>query len=213
AILGRPGISTPALAERVRRQLAGAGVEVVTPDQWASQQPASQDYQSVLGSLAGLLAGIAGLAAIFVLSSMFTLVVLRRRRELALLRAVGATPNQVRRLVVGEALLMSAIAAAIGGTAGWPVGARLGRAMSDSGIVPPIHMVFDPIPLGLAAVAGIAITVLSVLLAAWRAGRISPLEALGEASLDRSGIGRPRLIVGLGFLAVGLAVLGVSSAV
>ena len=51
--------------------------------------------------------GIAGAVALFVVAGTFALAIAQRRRENAVLRALGATPRQVRRLIAGEALLVS----------------------------------------------------------------------------------------------------------
>ena len=50
---------------------------------------------------------LAAFVAIFVVASTFALSVQQRHRELALFRAIGSTPRQVRRMVAGEALLIS----------------------------------------------------------------------------------------------------------
>ena len=55
-------------------------------------------------SLLGVTSGLAGFVAIFVVAGTFAYAVAARRRELGLLRTVGATPRQARRLVLGEAL-------------------------------------------------------------------------------------------------------------
>ena len=66
---------------------------------------------------------LAAFVAIFVVASTFALSVQQRHRELALFRAIGCTPRQVRRMVAGEALLVSiaavAVAAPIGVLAAW----------------------------------------------------------------------------------------------
>ena len=64
--------------------------------------------------------GIAGFVAMFVVAGTFALVIAQRRRETAVLRALGATPRQVRRLIATEALFVSLGASALGLLAGRP---------------------------------------------------------------------------------------------
>src|SRR4051812_9003538 len=77
-----------------------------------------------LSALFGTTASIAFFVGIFVVGGTYAFSVDQRRRELALLRAVGATPRQVRRLIVSETLLVSVAASAVGCVLAVPV-ARL----------------------------------------------------------------------------------------
>ncbi|MFC7648076.1 ABC transporter permease [Streptosporangium lutulentum] len=80
---------------------------------------------------------MAGTTAIFVVASTFAFAVIQRRREIALLRAVGATPRQVRKMVRSEALLVGVLASAVGTALGL-LGARLlADMLIEMGISPP----------------------------------------------------------------------------
>ncbi|MCM2424306.1 ABC transporter permease [Streptomyces sp. RKAG337] len=57
-------------------------------------------------------AAVAVFVATFLISNTFTMLIARRTRELALLRAVGASRRQVRRILLTESLLVGAIASA-----------------------------------------------------------------------------------------------------
>ena len=65
--------------------------------------------------------GIAGAVALFVVAGTFALAIAQRRRETAVLRALGATPRQVRRLIATEAFLLSVVASGLGLLAGGPL--------------------------------------------------------------------------------------------
>ncbi|MBS3820490.1 MAG: ABC transporter permease [Phycisphaerae bacterium] len=102
------------VAEVLTRRLADAGLSV-TPaverlGQFAEVQNTYLRIFSVLGGL-GLLLGSGGLAVVVLRN------VLERRGELALLRAVGYTRGSLRRLIVGEHLLLVAAGLVIGGVA------------------------------------------------------------------------------------------------
>ena len=75
----------------------------------------------------GRWAGSAGCVALFVVAGTFSLAIVQRRGEIAVLRALGAAPHQVRRLIAGEALIVSVVAGALGILAGGP----LARAIVD----------------------------------------------------------------------------------
>ena len=64
------------------------------------------------------------MVALFVVAGTFTLAIVQRRREIAVLRALGAAPHQVRRLIAGEALIVSVVAGALGILAGRPLARR-----------------------------------------------------------------------------------------
>ena len=74
-----------------------------------------------LVAIFGTMGGIAGAVALFVVAGTFTLAIVQRRSEIAVLRALGAAPHQVRRLIAGEALIVSVVAGALGILAGGPL--------------------------------------------------------------------------------------------
>ena len=76
----------------------------------------------------GRWAGSPALVALFVVAGTFTLAIVQRRREVAVMRALGAAPHQVRRLIAGEALIVSLVAGVLGLLAGRPLARRDRRA-------------------------------------------------------------------------------------
>ena len=84
----------------------------------------------------GDMGGIAGIVALFVVAGTFGLAIAQRRRETAVLRALGATPSQVRRLISGEALIVSLVATVLGVLAGGPLADAIASAVVDHGVAP-----------------------------------------------------------------------------
>jgi putative ABC transport system permease protein len=77
----------------------------------------SADADAELNGIMGLLvlsALVSGFVSVFVVSGMLSLHVLRQRRTWGLLRSIGMTPGQVRRLVMAEALVVALLASAAG---------------------------------------------------------------------------------------------------
>jgi predicted lysophospholipase L1 biosynthesis ABC-type transport system permease subunit len=136
----------------------------------------------------------------------------QREREIALLRAVAATPGQIRRMIAWEA----AIVGLVGSAAGiWP-GAILGRALADGlvrhGIAPPYLSVHAGwLPIAAAVAGGIMAALLAVLAAGRRAARVSPTRALAHAAVEPRLLGPGRVIGGLLALAGAAPLFAVSA--
>ncbi|GAA2713165.1 FtsX-like permease family protein [Actinoplanes palleronii] len=193
AIAFRDGTAAQAVPERGWEKLTGSRRSLAEPD-------VDGEALTVVVSLLGTFTGIAVLVSIFVVAGTFAFAVSQRRRELALLRSAGATPRQVRRLVLGEAMIAAGLAAVAGCALGLLVAPWCGRWMAAHGLAPEDFTVaFNPWALLIAAGAGFLVALLGTWVAARRAGRIRPVEALREAALDRRVMTPSRWIFGLLF--------------
>ena len=167
--------------------------------------PRAADRASLVAIFATM-GGIAGAVALFVVAGTFTLAITQRRREVAVLRALGAAPHQVRRLIAGEALIVSAVAGVLGILAGRPLADAIVSILAEHGTVPAG---FGPgnswIPLVAAFGGGILVAQVAVFAAARRAGRTRPAEALREATIERAQPGILQLLTGLACLGGGVA--------
>ncbi|MFE6893046.1 FtsX-like permease family protein [Streptomyces sp. NPDC057694] len=148
--------------------------------------------------------------SIFVVVATMGTAVAQQHRELALVRAIGARPRQVRRAVVLQALTASVPAALIGCALG---GALLApfwfRGMTDHGLIPAsvpcrFSWLALPVCLGVAVVT----SALAALLTSVRFSLLRPARALAEAAAGRRRLGVLRAplgvlaIAGASFLAV-----------
>ncbi|MBO2451833.1 FtsX-like permease family protein [Actinomadura barringtoniae] len=153
----------------------------------------------------GTAGGICGFVAVFVVASTFALAVAQRRRELALLRALGATPRQVRRMLFAEALVVGVIAALLGCALGPVCAPLLGDWLVGKNLAPASYEVPVTVwPLLVAFGTGPAVSLLGVRTASRRAGRIRPAEALGDAAVETGSMTPGRWVVGVGAVASGL---------
>ncbi|WP_066941476.1 FtsX-like permease family protein [Microtetraspora fusca] len=160
------------------------------------------------GSLLVMLAVIGAFATIFVVAGTFAFTVAQRRRELAVLRAVGATPGQVRGLVMAEAWLAAVMASVIGTVLAFPLTAGVTAALRGQGLLPAGFVSrVSPGALFGAFVPGVVIGVVAAASAARRASQVRPAEALRDAALAEPPIGRGRWGGGLAFLACGAGML------
>ena len=136
----------------------------------------------------------------------------QREREIALLRAVAATPGQIRRMIAWEA----AIVGLVGSAAGiWP-GAILGRELADGlvrhGIAPPnLSVSAGWLPIAAAVGGGVMAALLAVLAAGRRAARVPPTLALADAAVEPRLLGPGRVIGGLLALAGAAPLFAVSA--
>ncbi|MFJ1700222.1 FtsX-like permease family protein [Streptomyces sp. NPDC088252] len=166
--------------------------------------------------LIGVCASIGGVALLVVLlivTGLLDMSVRDRTRELAVLRAIGATPRQVRRVIVRETLKVTVPASLLGGLLSLGLGTLLHRFMAEQGVLPPgLGLALGPFPV----VGALALTVLTAVGSAWlaarRVSRIRPAQAVSETSAEPTRLPRWRVITGLVLLVVGLASAGTAFA-
>ncbi|MFE7240590.1 ABC transporter permease [Streptomyces sp. NPDC057580] len=144
----------------------------------------AKQIESGLSNLNTMLLAFAAIAlfvGIFLIGNTFTMLVAQRTRELALLRAVGASRRQVKRSVLLEAAVVGALASVIGFLLGLGLATGLRSAMSlIGGKIPAGPLVISPVAVGAAFGVGILITVLAAWLPARRAAKIAPVAAMSS---------------------------------
>ena len=201
----------PATAKRAAEL---PGLQVLTGmDRHQADPDAAQDSADLAGltTFLGIAAAISAFVAVIVIASAFGLSVAQRRRDLALLRTVGATPRQVARMVRAEAALVGVAGSALGCALGLVWAPLLARWIARKGLSPAwfgVHLTSASVPaLIIAFLVGVAVAVASVMVTARRAGMIRPTEALREASVEPRRISPGRLLGGLGCLTIGVVAL------
>ncbi|WDT89607.1 ABC transporter permease [Streptomyces sp. SCSIO-PteL053] len=167
-----------------------------------------------LVSLSAVFGGIAVMVVVFVVGSTLAVLVQQRMREMALLRAVGSLPGQIRLLVVSETLVVGALATALALAPGHAAGRLMLERFAEGGMVSPeIPYRAGWIPLGIAAGAALLAAVAAAWIASRRAALIRPSAALAEAGLQRRWMSAPRLVFALLCLAGGTALALVTALV
>lgn len=175
-----PGTSPQQLLERVQPQLP-KGTSAVTGARLAQIQKnlATSNSDTMSQILLGFSA-VALFVAAFLISNTFSMLVGRRTRELALLRAVGASRKQVRSILLAESVLIGAGASAAGLAVGTAVAALL-RTFLTSADSPSGPLVVSPVTVIGSLLAGTVLTVVAAWLPVRRAMAIPPVAALGTA--------------------------------
>ncbi|MFJ7049555.1 ABC transporter permease [Streptomyces sp. NPDC101112] len=181
-VTAAPGTSQDRLRSAIDKALPEDVATTITGEQLASQQ-ATQIAASMSGLKNGLLvfAGIALFVGTFIIANTFTMLVAQRTKELALLRAVGASRRQVTRTVLIEAFVVGVVAAVTGLAVGVGIGAAMRVLISTLGdTLPDGPLVVTPGTVVTALLVGVLITMLAAWLPGRRAAKIPPVAAMSS---------------------------------
>ncbi|MFJ9646609.1 ABC transporter permease [Streptomyces sp. NPDC101206] len=190
AVAAKPGADAGKLLAEVT-PVVGKDAKAQTGAALAERN-AKDIEKGMSGVKTGLLAFgfIALFVSVFLIYNTFTMLVAQRTKELALLRAVGATRGQVRRSVLSESLLVGVVASALGLALGVGLAVALRSAMGSFGAkIPAGPLVVSPTAVITAILVGVVVTVLAAWLPARRTSKIPPVAAMGSAHLPQSAKG------------------------
>lgn len=183
SLTAKPGVPQSALLAQVTPVLPGGDRMEIRTGQELTDSQAERITRNTSGMRTGLLAfaAISLFVGIFIIANTFTMLVAQRTRELALLRAVGASRGQVVRSVLTEALLVGAVASLGGLAAGIGIGAGM-QALTGAFFpgMPSGGLVVAPVTVAVPLLVGTVVTLVSALLPALRASRIAPVAAMSS---------------------------------
>ncbi|GAA0590551.1 ABC transporter permease [Streptomyces crystallinus] len=212
AVLAKPGVTASALADQVAQRLGDAAEVHTGDDRGAVETRGLAFAKEMLSGLGGSFGGMATMVAVFTAAGTVTLSVGQRRREYALLRAIGATPRQIRRTIATETLLVAPLAGALGCVPGVALATWWFGQLRDKGAIPSaVDLSVSWIPMVAAAGAAVLTSLFAGYMAARRPSRVKPGEALRDASVERLRIGWIRTPLGLAALGGGIAFAGVAA--
>jgi len=209
AVTAADGTTVSQLRDRVNAALGSQFEVSSSQDVAAASAAAAKDQVGYLQIMLLALAAAALLVGAFLIANTFSIVITQRTRELAVLRAAGATGGQVLRSVLGEALLVG-LTASIGGLGLGVLAATGLRDLAGMfGIaLPPGAMVLAPRTVLIAFAVGVLITLTAAAGPAHRAAQVAPVTAMRESSTPATGGGRARTAAGLVAMVLGTAALG-----
>ncbi|MGH4139701.1 ABC transporter permease [Clostridium sp.] len=173
----------------------------VMENSYLLQMQGAGDDSSGFGQLYVALAiiiGIVVISTIAVIYNSFQISVVERIKQFGLLRAVGTTPSQIRKIVLREATILAAIAIPLGLVCGiiaiFGISSAFKLIGADS--VMPMKISISPMVLCISAGVGLVSIYLSALVPAYFAGKISPLNAIsGRNSITKEKIKRRKNVV------------------
>ena len=210
-VVAAAGVSQDALVTSLQPTLP-AGAEAVTGDQQTAEAIAG--FTEGLGFMSVALLGFAAVAVLvgaFIIYNTFRIIVAQRTRELALLRALGASSRQVVGVVLSEALAIGVLASAVGMLLGIGVAELIRAGMDAVGFGPPEGpLTVAPRTIVVSMAVGIVVTAVSALLPALQASRVPPVAAMaqdvahGDGRAARLPMRVALLVLGIVGIALGL---------
>jgi putative ABC transport system permease protein len=205
SVAAEEGITQEEIVQRVADVVPG-DVEVITGEAAAEQDANSiQEGLSFFRQTLSIFGTIALLVATFIIANTFQILVAQRTRELALLRAVGASRRQILGSVLLEAVVVGLVAAGLGILAGIGLAALITAALDAAGAdLPSGALVLRGNTVFVGLLVGLVVTVLAAVMPAIRATRVPPLAAIREVAVDRSGSSKARIVIGVLVMLFGL---------
>ena len=199
-------------ARELRDRIAGVlpdGVAVLTGEQVAADGTAAvRDSMGIFTTILLVFAGISVLVGSFVIWNTFNVLVAQRRREVALLRAVGATRRQVLAGVLIEAGVVGLVSGVIGVLLGVGLATGIRMMLKLIGVdVPSTSPDLEPRTIIAGLAIGLVVTVVAAMAPAWAATRVAPMEALRIAGPASGAVGHGRRVAGWVVTGAGLAML------
>ena len=177
------GVSQAQLADRLS-EVVPKGAEAVTGATVSDENAKAVEKDlKMVSVLLTIFAGIALFVGGFIIWNTFTMIVTQRSREIALMRAIGATRRQIKRSLLLEAVLVGTGASAVGVALGIGVGKGLQTLMDVAGFnLPTTSLQIDPGMIIVSMLVGTIVTVVAAMVPARRATKVRPVEALRESA-------------------------------
>lgn len=187
------------VADAVRAERGDSGLVVSTGDDRGDVLlPETAASRSGLVSLASALAGVPLMVVGFLIAGAVSVSIAGQRRELALLRAVGTTPRQLRRLVAAQATAIGAVAALPGLLLGYLLADRFGALLVNIGLIPEaLSLTVSPLPAVAAVLLMLLVVQVAARRAAWRVSREPVTTVLGESRTGPRTPSAARTIAGM----------------
>ncbi|ALV52643.1 ABC transporter permease [Streptomyces althioticus] len=205
ALIPDKGADTGAIVTAAKKVVGEHG-SVVSGDGRAELQPEYIEHKRFLGvQLISAMAILGLFTTVFVVASMLVLSTGMRRREIGLLRTIGASPKQIRRMILGEAAVVGLAGSVVGCVAGVAATPLLLSILKGLDVTPPgMQITIAAWPLLVASAIGVGVSVIGAWSAGRKAAKVAPIEALLDSRSANKGMGRGRWIAGLSVLGAGV---------
>lgn len=167
------GVKSGTVVKRIKKALGTSGAFLEVVDNQGLRDTAKKQLQPLIGFIFAMLS-LSLIIALFGIANTLALNVFERTREIGLLRAVGSTRRQLRRMIRVESVLVAVFGAIVGTLLGIAGGAALVSALESEGFL----FAIDPVLVVLVLLAGIVAGVFASILPARRAAKMDVLEAI-----------------------------------
>ncbi len=207
-VTAEDGVSQEDLKAAVDQMLPG-NAQALTGREGADAQASDLlEAVSFITTFLLVFAGISLVVGAFLIVNTFSILVAQRGRELALLRALGASRRQVTWSVQLEAFVLGMLGSALGLGLGVLLAMGLRALFGQFGLdLSGQSLVFGPRTVLAAFLVGVAVTMVAAVLPARRTTRIAPVQALRDDIALPESTMHKRFQVGLGLIVGGLVVL------
>lgn len=207
-VVAADGVAVPELSTRLAATLGTKYAVSSSQDAASASADAAKESIRYLRIVLLALAGAGLVVGAFLIANTFGIVLTQRARELALLRAAGATTRQVLASVLGEAVLVGLTGAAGGTLLGVGAAYALRGVAQGAGLaLPDGPLTVTGSTLGIALSAGTLVTMLAALGPARRAARVAPVEAMRASEPGRPASRRGRITAGWMLLGIAVSLL------
>lgn len=202
-----PGISQQELLTRVSAVLPPSAEAVTGATVNAEAKKQFEDGFGFINTFLLVFAGVSLFVGAFIIANTFSMLVAQRTRELALLRAVGASRGQVLRVVLGEAALLGLVGSVLGLGAGLLLAGGLKAFFAAIGLEISGGLPVHTRTIVVSLLVGTLVTLISAVLPAIRASRVAPVAAMrDDIAAPVGGVFR-RGLIGLVFVLLGAGLL------
>ena len=196
-VVAEDGVSETVLARRIAAAVPD-GLEVLTGTQLAEENASSfKEGLEFFNIFMLLFAVVALFVGSFIIYNTFSILVVQRAKEMALLRAIGASRGQVLSSVLVEAVLVGLFASAVGVVAGVFVSQALQALLTAFGFeIPSSGTVVLPRTIVVSMITGLGISLVAAVFPARKAAKIPPIAAMRDVALNLTGSLRRRVVMG-----------------
>ncbi|MFB8351341.1 ABC transporter permease [Streptomyces niveus] len=200
------GASVATVTAAVKEAVGGEATVLTGERLGLAEAPGALTAQRTVIILAAVFGSWAVLVVLFGVASTLGLTLQQRTREMALLRSIGTTPSQLRRMILMETSVLSVVATALAVAPGYLLGKLICSILTDSGVLSPV-IVFHQgwVPMLVGAVTAILAAAGATRFAGRKAARTEPVAALADSEVRPRWFTRNRLLLALFFLTVGIS--------
>ena len=197
-VVGDGSLTQQELADRISTELNDPEVEVLTGEQITEEnQSAVEQTLSFITIFLSIFALISMFVGSFIIYNVFSISAAQRTRENALLRAVGASRSQVTRSMFIEAVVVGLGGSLLGCLGGVGLASGILFLLNKVGFGPgQSTLVINPMGFVITVVVGVLVTIVCAIAPAIRSGRVPPLAALRDVSVDHADHSRIRKVMG-----------------